>query len=158
MSHTAHPHEEPQGEALIDAARDALIATGEQWTPMRAAVFETMAAFSKPASAYDIADTLSRNQERRIAANSVYRILDLFVSKNLAQRIESKNAFIVNAHPGCQHDCIFLVCDTCGNVDHLDSETISKGLRGAAQKASFVTSRPVIEVRGVCYRCHDTTN
>lgn len=41
---------------------------------MRASVFEALAGFEKPASAYDIADAMSKAQGRRVAANSVYRI------------------------------------------------------------------------------------
>jgi len=38
---------------------------------------------------YDIADAVSKAEGRRVAANSVYRILDLFVGANLARRVES---------------------------------------------------------------------
>ena len=69
-------------------------------------------AFDKPASAYDIAEAVSKARGKRVAANSVYRILDLFVGTNLARRVESANAYVANAHPGCLHDCIFLICDT----------------------------------------------
>ena len=64
---------------------------------MRAAVFEALAGFDKPASAYDIAEAVSKAQGRRVAANSVYRILDLFVGANLARRVESANAYVANA-------------------------------------------------------------
>ena len=70
---------------------------GEQWTDMRAAVFEALAGFDKPASAYDIAEAVSKARGKRVAANSVYRILDLFVGTNLARRVESANAYVANA-------------------------------------------------------------
>src|SRR3546814_4706938 len=98
-----------QGESLSHAAQAAMLRSGEQWTPMRAAVFEALAGFENPASAYDIADAVSRSEGRRVAANSVYRILDLFVTANLARRVESANAYIANAHPDCLHDCIFQI-------------------------------------------------
>ncbi len=66
--------------------------SGEQWTSMRAAIFDALASFDKPASAYDIADRVSQKQGRRVAANSVYRILDLFVGANLARRVASTAA------------------------------------------------------------------
>ena len=111
MFMTRHDHQVHQGEALKNAARERLTREGEQWTAMRAAVFEALAGFDKPASAYDIAEAVSKAQGRRVAANSVYRILDLFVGANLARRVESANAYIANAHPDCLHDCIFLICD-----------------------------------------------
>lgn len=148
-----HDHQVHQGEALKNAARDRLTHEGEQWTDMRASVFDALASFDKPASAYDIAEAVSKAQGRRVAANSVYRILDLFVSANLARRVESANAYVANAHPECLHDCIFLICDECGQTVHIDDDSLSGGVRQAAKAAGFSAPRPVIEVRGKCGDC-----
>jgi Fur family transcriptional regulator, zinc uptake regulator len=150
---TSHDHQLHEGESLKGAARDRLTRQGEQWTDMRAAVFEALAAFDKPASAYDIAEAVSKAQERRVAANSVYRILDLFVAKNLARRVESANAYVANHHPDCLHDCIFLICDNCGQTVHIDDDQLSGGVRDAAKSAGFSAPRPMIEVRGKCGDC-----
>ena len=155
MAATAHHHDHVNhaGRELVTAAREALIAGGEQWTDMRAAVFESLASFDQPASAYDIADKVSVTIGRRVAANTVYRILDLFVAKNVAMRVESRNAYLANAHPDCLHDCIFLVCDRCGATTHVDDDALAKGVRDRARAAGFQPERPVIEVRGRCADC-----
>jgi Fur family zinc uptake transcriptional regulator len=153
MLMTGHDHQLHEGDALTAAARERLTKEGEQWTGMRAAVFEALAGFDKPASAYDIAEAVSKVQGRRVAANSVYRILDLFVAANLARRVESANAYIANQHPDCLHDCIFLICDTCGQTVHIDDDSLSGGVRAAAKNAGFSAPRPVIEVRGTCGDC-----
>ncbi len=153
MASHAHKHHEPHGPALMTAARTSLEKSGEQWTAMRESVFRALAGFDKPASAYDIANAVSKAEDRRVAANSVYRILDLFVAANVASRVESANAYIANAHPDCLHDCIFLVCDSCGQTTHLDNDTITSGVRHAAEAAGFTPERPVIEVRGKCAEC-----
>ena len=150
---TRHDHQLHEGDSLRVAAEQRLISQGEQWTDTRAAVFDALAGFSQPASAYDIAEAVSKAVGRRIAANSVYRILDLFVESNLARRVESANAYVANAHPDCLHDCIFLICDTCGQTVHIDDDTLSGGVRAAAQTAGFSAPRPVIEVRGTCGDC-----
>ena len=139
----------------MQAAQSSMEKSGEQWTQMRSAVFEALAGFDRPASAYDIADRVSQAQGRRVAANSVYRILDLFVGANLARRVESANAYIANDHPDCLHDCIFLICDSCGNTTHRDDDSLSGGVRNAAASAGFSAQRPVIEVRGTCGDCGD---
>ncbi|WP_114952465.1 Fur family transcriptional regulator [Sphingosinicella terrae] len=148
-----HEHHSHSGADLSVAARSTMEKSGEQWTPMRAAVFEALASFDRPASAYDIAEKVSQEQQRRVAANSVYRILDLFVGANLARRVESANAYIANDHPDCLHDCIFLICDSCGQAKHIDDDRLSGGVRDAARKAGFAPARPVIEVRGRCGEC-----
>ena len=148
-----HDHKLHEGASLKEAARDRLTREGEQWTGMRAAVFDALAGFDKPASAYDIAEAVSKAEGRRIAANSVYRILDLFVAANLARRVESANAYLANQHPDCLHDCIFLICDSCGKTMHVDDDVLSASIRKAASQAGFSAPRPVIEVRGKCGDC-----
>ena len=150
---TRHDHQLYEGDSLKDAARERLTKQGEQWTGMRAAVFDALAGFDKPASAYDIAEAVSKAEGRRVAANSVYRILDLFVGANLARRVESANAYIANQHPECLHDCIFLICDNCGQAVHIDDDALSDSIRKAASKAGFSAPRPMMEVRGKCSDC-----
>jgi len=152
MAH-AHKHESHEGQSLVAAARDTMERSGEQWTQMRGAVFEALASFDRPASAYDIAEKVSQTQGRRVAANSVYRILDLFVGANLARRVESANAYVANDHPDCLHDCIFLICDRCGQTRHIDDDALAGGVRDAAKQQGFSALRPVIEVRGTCQDC-----
>ncbi len=149
----AHVHHSHSGADLSSAAKATMEKSGEQWTNMRAAVFEALASFDRPASAYDIADKVSQTQGRRVAANSVYRILDLFVGSNLARRVESVNAYVANDHPDCLHDCIFLICDTCGQAKHIDDDRLSGNVRDAAKAAGFTAQRPVIEVHGTCGDC-----
>jgi Fur family transcriptional regulator, zinc uptake regulator len=148
-----HVHTLHEGSSLATAAQGALERAGEQWTPMRASVFDALQGFERPASAYDIADAVSKAEGRRVAANSVYRILDLFVGANVARRVESANAYIANAHPDCQHDCIFLVCDGCGRTTHIDDDRLTRSIRDAAKASGFAPDRPVIEVRGRCGEC-----
>ncbi|HEV2817068.1 MAG TPA: Fur family transcriptional regulator [Allosphingosinicella sp.] len=151
----AHVHHSHQGADLSAAAKATMEKAGEQWTAMRSAVFEALAGFDRPASAYDIADKVSQDQGRRVAANSVYRILDLFVGANLARRVESVNAYVANDHPDCLHDCIFLICDQCGQAKHIDDDRLSTGVRDAAKAAGFKADRPVIEVHGTCGECEE---
>ena len=151
-AHT-HKHDEHTGESLIAAAARALGEAGEQWTAMRESVFAELARHDRPVSAYDIADNLSATRGKRVAPNSVYRILDVFVTNNLAMRVESANAYLANTHPGCAHDCIFLVCDECGEAAHVDDEEVSRAVRGIAAARQFRAERPVLEIRGLCKSC-----
>ena len=61
-----HDHHLHEGESLHDAARNRLTERGEQWTDMRAAVFKALAGFDRPASAYDIAEAVSKAEGRRV--------------------------------------------------------------------------------------------
>jgi Fur family zinc uptake transcriptional regulator len=157
MSGHRHHHHEHSGAGLVEAARASLTSAGEQWTEMRGDVFEALAAHARPASAYDIAESVGSRRGKRVAANSIYRILDLFVRTNLARRVESANAYLANSHPGCRHDCIFLICDGCGATTHTDDDRLTTTLRAAARDAGFADVRPVIELRGRCGECGPET-
>lgn len=150
---SGHSHHDLAGDTLIDAARAALIAADEQWTAMRADVFEALAQRTTPGSAYDIAECVGARRGKRVAANTVYRILDLFERANLARRVESANAYVANPHPGCRHDCIFMICDACGGITHIDNDRLTGALRDAARAAGFADVRPVVEMRGRCGAC-----
>lgn len=150
----ARSHHHPHGQQeLTEAARTTLEAAGEQWTEMRAQIFSLVAEHGQPTSAYDVAERISQLRGKRVAPNSVYRILDLFVANNLVMRVESANAFIANSHPGCLHDCIFLICDHCGQTTHVDNDHLADDVRETARAAGFAPARPVIEVRGRCADC-----
>lgn len=150
---TQHHHHEHSGDNLIEEAARVLKDAGEQWTAMREDVFRVIAAQERPASAYDIAEDVGKARGKRVAANSVYRILDLFVRTNLANRIESANAYLANTHPGCRHDCIFLICDDCGQAEHFDDDTLTSSLRQAGRDHGYSNTRPVVELRGLCSDC-----
>src|SRR3546814_12429200 len=68
-------------------------------------------------------------------------------------RVEGANAYIANAHPVCLHDCIFLVCGTCGEATHIDDDTLSETVRTIARNNGFIPERPVMEVLGRCAKC-----
>ena len=68
---SGHNHHDFAGERLIAAAREALVASGEQWTEMRADVFEALAGHERPASAYDSPKRWARGAASAGAANPV---------------------------------------------------------------------------------------
>ena len=152
-TYPTHDHHDHQGAALSEAASAVLEAAGERWTDMRAQIFDVLSTLDRAASAYEITELVSKLRNRRVAPNSVYRILDLFVATNLAKRVETANAYIVNSHPGCEHDCIFLICDECNGVTHIDEDQIAGQMRDAAHLVGFYAARPVLEMRGRCNAC-----
>ena len=149
-----HHHHSLGSACLADAAKGVLEASGERWTAMRAATYDALSSAVRPLSAYDLADGLSESEGRRVAPNSVYRILDLFVRTNLARKLESANAYLANTHPSCDHDCVYLICDRCGLVEHRDDDAAVAGVLAVAKTAGFTAERPVLEVRGVCGDCN----
>lgn len=158
MNSGAHAHAVHSRATLADAVRDLLEAKGERWTQTRADVFDVISHAERPYSAYDVAERATAKLGRRVPANSVYRILDLFAAHDVVKRVESRNAYVVNEHPGCPHDCIFLLCDRCDAIDHIDDDPTLRRVRRAAESGGFRPSRPVVEVHGLCSRCAEAAD
>jgi Fur family transcriptional regulator, zinc uptake regulator len=137
----------------ITDARTAFENAGETWTPMRASVYKAVAKLDKPGSAYEIAEKVSNALRRRIAANTVYRILDLFVTHRLVGRVESRNAYLACEHPLDPCDCMYLVCQDCGKTQVIESASLGKQMRDAAIAAGYSNPDPVLEVKVHCTQC-----
>ena len=152
-----HKHHEHEGEDLAVAARRSLEAAGEQWTEMRESIFAALAEIEKPASAYDIADSVSRKRGKRVAPNSVYRILDFLASERLVHRIKTTNKFIACSHISCNHEhkaWQFLICQNCDKVEEVDLEkSILNKITDAIQEVGFQVAGRQFELEGVCSDC-----
>ena len=149
----AHQHHVHKGESRFRKLPRAADQPRRAVDGMRASVFEALAGFDRPASAYDIAEAVSNKQGRRVAANSVYRILDLFVGANLARRWKAPTPMSPMLIPtACTTDLPDLAYLRLQAV-HIDDDALSGGVRKAAASAGFSASRPVIEVRGTCGDC-----
>ena len=140
---TRHDHQLHEGESLQGRrARAADPAKASNGPTCARRCSTRWPSFDKPASAYDIAEAVSKRAGRRVAANSVYRILDLFVGANLARRVESANAYVANQHPGCLHDCIFLICDNCGQAVHIDDDSLTERRPRRGQERRLLGAAP----------------
>ena len=100
------------------------------------------------ASAYDTPKRWHR-RVKRVAANT-YRYL---ICSCAPPRHRVKAHAYPHTHPGCRHDCIFLICDDCGQATHIDDDRLTGALREAGQHAGFADVRPVVELRGLCGDC-----
>ena len=79
--------------------------------------------------------------------------MEIIRSQHCVRLAGSANAYLVNTHPGCRHDCIFLICDDCGKATHIDDDRVTGALREAGRDAGFTDVRPVVELRGLCDDC-----
>jgi Fur family transcriptional regulator, zinc uptake regulator len=140
-------------DALLEQARQIYEQAGEQWTQMRQATYQLLLREGRPMNAYTLADALSAQLGRKMAPNSVYRILHHFMALRLVQRIESQNLFIACHAPGQHHDCIFFFCERCGGATEVEDASLFPRLQALSATQGFSTSRNVVEIIGVCPNC-----
>ena len=117
---------------------------------LRDLVLAEMRAHGGVVSAYALADVLSARRQRRVAANSVYRVLNHLIERDCVRRVEHRNGFIVV--PDCGGTTI-AICNSCDRILWLDCAAANAKLRHVADSLGFKVSRLVIELNGACATC-----
>ncbi len=155
---TFPPRNHDHGICVHDAlsrARTRCLELGIKWTALREQVFRHVARSHKPISAYDLIESLGK-EDRRLAPVSVYRILDVLQGAGLVHRLESRNAFFacMTEHAASPRT-ITLVCEGCERVTEADAPDAFRAIGVATQECGFRARNMVIEVSGICAECYD---
>ena len=145
-------HGQPSGDVLGYAERHCAL-KDERLTPMRRDLLQVLSSVETPLGAYAIAGRLSELRGRRTTPVAAYRALEFLGRVGLVSRLESLNAFILCAHPDHPHDCVFLLCSSCGDVSEIIDDQLSDLLEQNEKQVGFKTQRRVIEIQGLCKSC-----
>jgi Fur family zinc uptake transcriptional regulator len=142
-------------DAAMARARAAFAAKGLRLTPLREAVFQTIAAAPHRAvGAYEVLDLMATRGER-LAPISIYRAIDALVEAGIVHRFESCNAFFA-CHARHDQRQLVLACETCGAVAEVDGAQVFAAIDKAAAGVQFSASSrkgAVVEVWGLCANC-----
>ena len=147
-----HDHQQCVDHAL-SAAEQVCEREGVRFTALRRRVLELVWQSHKPLGAYDILETLSRDDGRRAAPPTVYRALDFLLDNGLIHRIASLNAFIGCTSPEHSHQGQFLICRECRVTVELDQSAIHQAIEQSAQTEDFAVEAETVEVLGLCRQC-----
>lgn len=150
--HQPHDHSECVSDAL-ESAEQLCERAGVRFTALRKRVLELVWASHKPLGAYDILDTLAREDGRRAAPPTVYRALDFLLEQGLVHRIASLNAFIGCPSPEHSHQGQFLICRSCHVTTELDRAAIRQAIAESADAAGFWIEGETVEITGLCAQC-----
>ena len=150
--HTPHDHSRCVSSAL-DTAEKVCARDGARLTALRKRVLELVWQSHKPLGAYDILDTLSREDGRRAAPPTVYRALDFLLEQGLVHRIASLNAFMGCNSPSHPHQGQFLICRSCRVAVELDQPAIDQAIHDSAATLDFQVEGQTVEITGLCAAC-----
>ncbi|WP_026376678.1 transcriptional repressor [Aestuariibacter salexigens] len=136
----------------IIKAREFCESRGARFTHLREKVYQLLLSSGGAVGAYDLLDTLKQTETNAKPA-TVYRTLDFLLEFGLIHRLESTNTFIACHHFGCSHPVQFLICDTCGEVEEIQSDGLKETLNKQAASYGFQVSKQTIEAHGTCAKC-----
>ncbi|MFN2349350.1 MAG: transcriptional repressor [Thioalkalivibrio sp.] len=126
---------------------------GVRLTPLRRQVLEEIWQSHEAVKAYDLIRQLS-SADHTVKPPTVYRALDFLLEQGLIHRIESLNGFVGCDRPHKTHQSQLFICRECGQVSECGDDSIGRALDREAARQGFLVEERIVEVRGLCSRCH----
>ncbi|BDX07956.1 transcriptional repressor [Planctobacterium marinum] len=139
-------------EAILDKAKAYCEAKGVRFTSLREKVYALMLEKQGAVGAYDLLDLLKATEDSAKPA-TVYRSLDFLLEMGLVHKVESDNTFIACHHFDCHHPVQFLICESCGIVQEIQSAGLKEQLEEQATNLGFKVKKQTIEAHGLCAQC-----
>lgn len=126
-------------------------------TAKRKLILSSLLLSDKALSAYDIIDLCEQNFQQKIAAMSVYRILEFLENEKLVHKLKLANKYIACSHISCDHDhgiSQFLICGTCNDVKEVSiNKATMSALENDIEQAGFQLVSPQLEMNCICKSC-----
>lgn len=128
--------------------RTVLADAGYSVTKPRQAVFSTLEHADEPLKTGEVVKRTSG-----IDRASVYRTLELFATLGITSTtIRGWTPFTELTDPFKPHHH-HLICERCGTVEEIESETLEDVLSLIASKHHFTLTRHTVELTGYCSEC-----
>ncbi len=126
---------------------------GVKKTRQRESVLAILASSNTPLSAMDICSQIENSKECSAWLSTVYRILELFVKKGIASKINLINndmaVYALNRFTR-RH---YAVCVDCKSTTAMDACPVQEFISGL-EKTDFHVIGYTLEVYGYCKDCH----
>jgi Fur family zinc uptake transcriptional regulator len=138
----------------LQRAADLCRTRGVRMTPIRHDVLSALYTTHRPLGAYDIAEIMGREAQKRVAPITIYRALEFLLEQGFIHKLETRNAFIACPHAHAPGELVvFLICEQCGGVDEAISPAFSGALAKVLGEAGFKPRAGVVEIAGTCAHC-----
>lgn len=120
-------------------------------------VLQLLEKEARPLTAYAILDKLRKHGFR--APPTVYRALDILLTKGLIHKLESINAFVVCHHDHKAHSHIspFAICTSCHSVQEIEDKTLFNRIEKTGSAFLSHISSKILEITGLCHNCSRRT-
>ncbi len=138
---------------MVKDSIQVLQTQGYKVTKPRRQVLAILNGAQRPLSPYDI-QRLLKQKGTHLNHVTIYRILDLFCSLNLAHKLLSTGGFVkctLGDEEGCHR---FMVCQHCGAIQEFADEGLCQKENEFAQNLGFHTEHHLSEFSGLCSDCN----
>jgi len=138
----------------VKETQDMLKTCGYRLTESRKMVVEVLDSVQRPLSPYDIQKYL-QEKGKELNHVTIYRVLDLLCSLNLAHRVNIAGGFVrctLGGQEGCHGH---MVCRSCGSITEFSDKAFCRRENKVAEELGFFAEQHVIEFSGLCSSCNN---
>jgi Fur family zinc uptake transcriptional regulator len=147
-------HTRGKQEAVLAAATRHLSERGAQLTPIRRAVLRLLCSESKAVSAYDLIFKYQQEIGKRVAPNTIYRVLDFLEEHGLAAHLARQRSYVATVSQSQQtQSTIFFTCARCGRFIERCDTSVERAVCSVADAIGFVVAKRALEIEGNCVQC-----
>ncbi len=127
-----------------------LSTAGLKQTRARHALIRIFTVENRP---LDVPEILSLLKKEKISVDqaTVYRILDVFLQKEIIDRFEFQEGKFRYELAGTEHH--HLICESCGRIDDVSDCGIPSLEEEILRKKGFITKHHTLEFFGLCQLC-----
>jgi Fur family zinc uptake transcriptional regulator len=126
---------------------------GLRFTELRRRVLGLVWENHGSVKAYDLLERLGG--EFSAKPPTIYRALDFLQENGLVHKINSLNAYVGCSHPLQHHDCFFLICCSCHEVEECCASSVADSVREMTKDCQFTPRQTVLEIEGECRNCRN---
>jgi len=125
-------------------------------TKNEALVYSALKSAGQPLKAYDLLDILKSKGVR--APMTIYRALEGLEGKGLVHKLDALNAYVLCNHDEPHQIQSFLVCESCSNVEEIDTgvsatPSVESNIKAVVAEKGFRMEAARLEIKGRCSRC-----
>jgi Fur family transcriptional regulator, zinc uptake regulator len=154
QSPASHEYDHRHCMSGVEArAESEFAARGMKMTPLRRQVLATIASSHEAVGAYEVVEWISKKDGKRLAAVSVYRIIDSLMEIGVVHKLESRQAYYACHGDHALGRQVALVCRNCAHVAEIDGRDILANIKGQANRSGFRAESVLVEVQGLCRSC-----
>lgn len=139
-------------ESALEQTEKLCLNNKIKFTELRKNIFIHIWQNHKPIKAYDILQELQK-KEAKAKPITVYRALDFLVKNHMVHKLTSDNTFFGCTHPGKAHNCYFLICKKCNNVEEGCKNDLIKNIYNNLDQTNFKIEYINLEIHGICKKC-----
>ncbi|QQR69760.1 MAG: transcriptional repressor [Alphaproteobacteria bacterium] len=128
---------------------------GERLTSLRREVLTILEKLDQPRTAYQILGFINKKRSPKLAAMSLYRVLDFLITLDVVLKSDSDNTYRLCLDHGHAHGHLVMICDSCGHRQEITDRFAAKKLHELADRYEHHLQHHVIEMHGQCAKCYE---